>query len=225
MELKTNITEIKNSGDLWEHLPTITRMKAVTIDTETSDLDPYSGIPILFQIGNDAQQFVIHWYNVPLTPLKKYLEDPDILKIFHNAKFDYKFIKHHAGIEIDTNIFDTMIAELILLEGLNWKGRSNLEYISKKYLNIELDKETRKDFIGWRPGINKLTDKHIKYSGEDVITPFLIYKLQRKELNAKGYDSISKLEFEVIPALGDMELNGMYLDTTMWKKLSLNSTQ
>ena len=53
MELKTNITEIKNSGDLWEHLPTITRMKAVTIDTETSDPDPYSGIPILFQIGNE----------------------------------------------------------------------------------------------------------------------------------------------------------------------------
>ena len=105
MEIGTKITEIKSESDLWENLPDINSLKAITIDTETTGFDPYTKKPVLFQLGDNTRQYVIHWYKVPIYPLKKYLESPDIFKIFQNHKFDYKFIKVHGGIEIDNNTF------------------------------------------------------------------------------------------------------------------------
>ena len=46
------------------------------------------------------------------------LEDASIIKLFHNASFDYKYLKVHTDVEAK-NIFDTMLAEGVLKAGLN----------------------------------------------------------------------------------------------------------
>ena len=50
---------------------------------------------IMFQIGDEENQFIIDTRHVSIAPLKYVLEDKNIIKIFHNAKFDYKFIKRY----------------------------------------------------------------------------------------------------------------------------------
>ncbi len=62
-------------------------------------------------------------YRAPTPPLdpKKFpcismLEGSDeVIKVFFNHKFDYKFIKYHTGIEIDSSVFDSFLAEMILI--------------------------------------------------------------------------------------------------------------
>jgi len=55
---------------------------------------------IMLQIGDKDRQYVIDTRVVDVTPLKDILEDEKIIKIFHNAKFDYKFIKRWANIDV-----------------------------------------------------------------------------------------------------------------------------
>ena len=71
------------------------------VDTETEGFDFTSKKMIMLQIGDKERQYVIDTRVVDITPLKPILESHDIIKIFHNAKFDYKFIKQWAGISVE----------------------------------------------------------------------------------------------------------------------------
>lgn len=224
MEVSPNIIEIKTNSDMHKYCSAITKHKVTVVDTETTGLNPHVNKPILFQIGTDKIQYVIHWYRVSLEPLRKYLESGDILKIFQFHTFDYKFIKTHAHIEIDTNIFDTALAELVLKGGLEkLQGGVNLETLSLKYLDLQLDKSIRKLFEYWTPNI-KIDRNMIEYSAYDLIAPYHIHSIQKKLLVANNLTATAQLEFDASSAIGDMELNGMYLDSNMWAGLDVNAT-
>ena len=63
------------------------------VDTETEGLDFLSKKLIMFQIGNQHNQYVIDTRIYSIEALRDILESRTVLKIFHNVKFDYKFIK------------------------------------------------------------------------------------------------------------------------------------
>ena len=217
--MQDNITEIKTQADLNKHLSGITRFKKATIDTETTSLDPYSGVMVLFGIGDADRQYVIHSYNVNISPLKDFLESDSCIKIFHNHKFDYKYIKHHCGIEVDKKIFDTMLAELVLIGGGNEYGKVSLAAVVKKYFNKTLSKEARSFFPKWMPGI-QIPQTQIKYLANDLIYPFLIEQIQTPLLKQHNLTFTAKLEFAVSSAIADMELNGMPINKGMWMDIA-----
>jgi transcriptional/translational regulatory protein YebC/TACO1 len=67
------------------------------------------------------------------------------LKVLQNAKFDFKIIKVHLNCEM-VNIFDTMIAENLLVCGLpRNENKVSLEFLTKKY-GDPIESE-----LGWRP--------------------------------------------------------------------------
>ena len=104
------------------------------IDTETEGFDFTCKKMIMFQIGDENNQYVIDTRVVDIEPLRHILEHRDIVKIFHNAKFDYKFIKRWANIECE-GIYDTFLTERVLN-----CGRDGVKYglkdVCKKYLNV-----------------------------------------------------------------------------------------
>ena len=67
---------------------------------------------IMFQIGDSSNQFIIDTRHVSIEPLRSVLENSNIQKIFHNVKFDYKFIKRWAGITCE-GVYDTFLAEVV----------------------------------------------------------------------------------------------------------------
>ena len=87
--------------------------KVLGVDTETEGFDFLTKQMIMFQIGDDKEQFVIDTRTVSIEPLRQILESNEITKVFHNAKFDYKFIKRWSNIEVE-NIFDTYLTEKVL---------------------------------------------------------------------------------------------------------------
>jgi ribonuclease D len=108
----------------------------LSVDTETTGLDYTNDYVTLFQIGDKETQFLIDtreespegYYS--MSHLKDILQSKEIVKIFHNAKFDYKFIKKWSDITCQ-GVYDTFLVELV-----NSCGKSlgySLKDLCKRY--------------------------------------------------------------------------------------------
>ncbi|MGB3208432.1 MAG: ribonuclease H-like domain-containing protein [Crinalium sp.] len=90
------------------------------IDTETTGLDPHTHKLVLIQIATPNHPVVIinvtNLTQSELKPLSK-LFTTNATKVFHNAKFDLKFL-NQAGIDVSGPFFDTMLASKVLKAGL-----------------------------------------------------------------------------------------------------------
>jgi DNA polymerase I-like protein with 3'-5' exonuclease and polymerase domains len=185
------------------------------VDTETEGFDFTCKKMIMFQIGDDVDQFVIDTRVVSIEPLRDILEDKDIIKIFHNAKFDYKFIKKWGNIECE-GIYDTFLTERVLNCGRDGV-RYGLKDVCKKYLNVELNKEVRNQFIGLTG--QPFKEDQIVYGAKDVEYLILIRRHQLPLIDVNRLNNVVILENEVVTAFADIEYNGLDLDTESWKKI------
>ena len=107
------------------------------VDTETEGMDFTCKKVVMFQIGDHDNQFVIDTRTDDIEPLRDILESKEIIKIFHNAKFDYKFIRKSFDIKCE-GIYDTFLVERIISCGK--KLGYGLKDVCKRYLNVELNK-------------------------------------------------------------------------------------
>ena len=92
--------------------------KVLGIDTETTGLDPYTVDLLLLQISTADKVYIVDCKRVVPLALKAVLENPDILKIAQNAKFEYVMLRQQVGITLN-GIFDTMLAERLLTAGIS----------------------------------------------------------------------------------------------------------
>ena len=185
--------------------------EVIGIDTETQGLEWLDDKLLMLQIFDGKDNVVIDCQTVDILPLKWIFESEDVIKIAHNMKFDYKFLKH-AGLVIE-NAYDTMLVEQII-NG----GRKDLRFALKnlmyKYFNIEMEKETRNTFIGHS---GNFTKKQMIYGLDDTVKLLEIRDIQLKEVEKWELHNVVKLENSVTLALADIEFNGMYLDKNAWE--------
>ena len=189
------------------------------VDTETEGFDFTCKKMIMFQIGDANNQYIIDTRFVSIEPLRKVLESKETIKIFHNAKFDYKFIKKWSNITCE-GIYDTFLVELVIScgKGLGYA----LKDLCKRYLNVELNKEVRNQFIGLTG--QPFRDDQIVYGAKDVEYLCKIKELQQPSIDKYKLQNVVDLENEVVKSFADMEYNGLDLDTEAWKNLeSLNN--
>jgi len=198
-------------------LQILVSFKSIAVDTETTGTDPITNKILLISAGNAEHQFVfdVARLDTHLVPLLDILSNQSITKILHNAKFDYKFFKKSFGITVEP-LFDTMIAEMLLLKGRKLQG-FGLDDVADKYLGIVMNKEIRKTFIKMSYG-DSFSEEQLYYSAMDVAYLHQLREEQLKYIRKHGLEKVSAVEMDVIPAVGDMELAGMYVDKTMWLK-------
>ena len=181
----------------------------IAVDTETQGRDCHSKKILSLQIGDDINQWVIDCRTVNILRFKELLESKTC--IFHNAKFDYKFLKH-AGIVVES-IYDTMLAECVIYCGYEKFGYS-LKDVTKRYLNVDLDKTTRGEF--YKLESEPFTDKQIEYAALDVTYLHQIMETQQKSIKKYNLEYCVNLENEVVKALADIEYNGFILNKEKW---------
>lgn len=179
---------------------------------EKEGLDPYLSNIVMLQIGDEDTQFVIDARTINISSLYSILEDPHIVLVGQNIKFEYKHLLHNYGIKIN-NLYDTMVVEQILFNGL--RVTASLKDLNKRYLDIIVDKSTRLEFLNIKDA--PFTERQIKYGAEDVLYPLLIRNLQLKGVEEKQLTRCVDLEMQFIPVLGDMEYTGMTFSKEKWE--------
>ncbi len=202
-----------------EALEELEKLKVVGIDIEGTSLDPYSSILLTVQIGTPEKSFIFDARKLKLKEFprfKEFLENPKIIKIFHNGKFDYKHIKQNLGIQV-CNLFDTMLTEALLNAGMS-SGYYSLKELAFKYTNIDLKKAVRESFE-YMTASSRLNESQLKYSAMDTLILFPIFEEQLNKLKKEQLVDVAKLEFATTRVVGDMELKGVHLDAKRWKQI------
>lgn len=137
---------------------------AIGCDTETSSLAARNGKIYSVQFSDgDFNVLVPISEGVALGKLAAILENPSIVKIFHNAKFDLEFLRE-GGYQTQ-NVYCSMIAEKVLTKGANQSV--SLAETLYRYFAVDLDKSQRAKFNRNWNGI--WTDELVHYALSDVI--------------------------------------------------------
>ncbi|HRK42578.1 MAG TPA: DNA polymerase I, partial [Gemmobacter sp.] len=159
---------------------------------------------------------------LPLEPtlaaLKEVLEDPAILKIGQNIKYDFKIMARH-GIRM-APIEDTMLQSYALHAGLHNHG---MDELSDRYLNhtpipIKSLLGTGKSAVTFdRVGI----DDAVKYAAEDADVTLRLWQRFRPQLHRAQVTTVYEtLERPLIPVLADMEMAGIKVDRDVLSRMS-----
>ena len=211
------IIYVNNDLKLEEGIDTLKKESTLAFDTETNGLDPLSNQVLLIQVGNERFQYVFDVYKLGtnIYSVLEILQDENVAKVAHNAKFDYSMIKANFKIDLP-NLRCTMIGEQLLTQGKHTKA--NLAAVVDKYLGKSLPKDAGKSFINMKLG-DSFTPEQIEYACTDTAYLIPLYKKIQMLLNARDMKELSELEYETVRVTGDLELNGIFLDKKKWTAL------
>ena len=139
----------------------------ISIDTETLGLNIKRDRLCLIQLRNEANRKIyLIKFDEKLSPklsknIKTLLENNNLTKIFHFARFDMAVLKENLKINVK-NIFCTKIASKLTRTYSSKHGLKDLVY---EILDIQLDKTEQSS--DWSK--KKLTKKQIEYAMNDVL--------------------------------------------------------
>ncbi len=212
----------------------------LAIDTETTNLTPSSadlvGISICAEVGKAAYIPVGHKgeqtdllgggggdiKQIPLKDaialLKPLLEDPSVLKIGHNTKYDWQMFKRQ-GIHM-TPCACTMLMSYTVDGTSHGNG---MDELSKLFLNHETIKYD--DVTG--TGKNRVTfdrvplDKALDYAAEDADITARLYHIFAPRVPREHMASVYEdIERPMIETIAEMELAGIKVDPVILKSMS-----
>lgn len=190
------------------------------VDTETEGFFDHHNNVVMLQFGDEYTQFVVDVRGMSredLDQLKPHFESKDKLKLFHNAKFDLKFLRKSFGWNVE-NIYDTFIAECCLTNGEKDR-RLGLDHVVYKYCGVtDVDKSERNQFTKLNGA--PFTYKQIFYGANDVKPLLCVREKQLEEIVKWKLEPVVELENKACIVLADIEYNGAYLDAEAWLELA-----
>lgn len=178
--------------------------RETAIDLETTGLRPWEDTICVLSVACGDDYWIVQF---PSEDLLKTVVDKAGLLIGHNLKFDLAFIRYVLQERFAPKVFDTMLAAQLIEGNHMIKNFYSLQGVAKRYLNTEIDKEEQTS--NWH---QLLTQKQIDYCINDVKIPLQLYSLQRELLEKNKLQRAAGLEFNCIPAVVEMELNGVAFD-------------
>jgi DNA polymerase I len=198
-------------------LECLTEKSLLFIDTETQGLNPFENELLLLQIYNTENTYIFDCRKLKSEletneDLKAIVKNNQIMKIFHNAKFDLKFLMYQLDLKYWNNIYDTMIAESLIVNGKGLK--LGLKQVLNRYLGIEINKEERNNFIGYNK--DTFSNSMLEYAVKDVELLYPLWLNQRRELSKLELLRVANIEFQLCEVLASMELNGILVDKEKW---------
>jgi DNA polymerase-1 len=223
-----NYLLVRNSTDLKELIKTIAGLKEFCFDTETTSINALEAELVAMAISwEKGSGYLIHFpgsqieTNNLLEIIRQVLENPHILKIGQNLKFDIQVLANY-GIEVKGPLFDTMIAHYLLEPDM----RHNMNLLSETYLSyspIHIE-----SLIGEKGNSQKNmrsvpVDKLKEYAVEDADVTFQLKNLFEPRIETEGLGDLSgTIEMPLISVLAAMERYGVKLDLEDLKSITIN---
>ena len=150
--------------------------------------------------------------------LKPLLEDPGILKVGHNIKYDVQVMARY-GVEVGP-IDDTMLLSYVLEGGLHGHGLDELAALHLGHTNIKFSEVagTGKNQVSFD---HVPLDKALDYAAEDAEVTGRLYRQLKPRISEERMTSVYEtMERRLVPVLSDMERAGIIVDATFLKELS-----
>jgi ribonuclease D len=167
----------------------------MAIDTETMGLNLNVNrlCTVQFTFG-DGIAHIVHFdkendYSAP--NLKELLFNPEIVKLFHYARFDVLAIKKYLGVTLE-NIYCTKIASRL---ARTYSNRHSLKALVTEFVQIKLDKSQQSSW--W--GCEELSKDQIEYAAYDVL--FLHQIMEKLNIILKSENRL-ELAYDCFAFLG-----------------------
>jgi len=231
-EKEARYRTVLTSDEFERMLAALSQAPELSLDTETTSLDPMQTelVGLSFAIEPHSAYYLPLGHTYPGAPvqlprkqtlarLKVLLEDPKVLKIGQNLKYDILVLRH-AGIEVRGISFDTMIASYLLNPSKASHGLDSLalEYLNYKTLTYAEVTGRGKKQIGFSEvDVSTAT----RYSGEDADVTLQLKMLLEPKLREQGLEILfHDVEMRLMGVLADMEYAGVKVDAGLLKVMS-----
>ena len=203
----------------------------LSLDTETTSLSPIDAelVGLCFAveahqafyvaIPNDREE-ALQYVNI----FKPIYEDPSILKIGQNIKYDYMVLMNY-GVTLQGKMFDTMLAHYVVQPELH----HNMDYLAETllhYKTIHID-----ELIGphgkHQKSMRELDPKDVyAYGAEDADITLQLKNVLEPKLKETGTEDLFwNIEMPLVPVLADMERQGVRIDTAALRETSVIFTE
>ncbi len=176
---------------------------SLAIDTEAMGLIHGRDRLCLVQICDEQDNVAcikIH-KNQKISPrLKTLMENPEIEKVFHFARFDIAALSSNLNIQVKT-VFCTKIASKI---GRTYSPRHGLKEVVLELVGIELDKQAQSSDWG---RIEELSKKQLEYAANDVRYLLSASKKLKEMLIRENRWELTRRCFECIPVISELDIH------------------
>jgi ribonuclease D len=186
-------------------LPDLSRYqgRAVAIDTETMGLDPHRDRLCVVQLSpGDGSADVVQIGRAigPAPNLKRLLDDPSKLKIFHFARFDIAMLFKWLGV-MPQPLYCTKIASRLTR---TYTDKHGLKDLTKDMLGKDISKQQQ--LTDW--GAEALTEAQVAYAAEDVLHLHALKEKLDVMLAREGREELAAACFAFLPSRARLDLAG-----------------
>jgi ribonuclease D len=195
------MTKIRlHKGDL---PASVTFAGSVAIDTETMGLRPHRDKLCLVQLSSgDGSAHLVQLdrtrYEAPR--LVALLADPNVLKIFHFARFDVAVLQHWLGVETKP-VYCTKIASKLVR---TYTDRHGLKDLCAELVGVDLSKQQQSS--DW--GAATLSDQQKAYAASDVLHLHALKARLDAMLEREGRTALAEAAFRFLPTRARLDLAG-----------------
>lgn len=175
---------------------------AIAVDSETMGLSLHRDRLCVVQLSSgDGTAHVVQLggtlgYDCP--NLKRVLADPELLKIFHFARFDVAIIKRWLDVDC-APIWCTKIASKLTRTN---SDRHGLKQLVGELLGVELSKEQQTS--DW--GAESLSQQQLHYAASDVLHLHALKATLEGLLDREGRRGIAEACFRFLPTRCELDL-------------------
>lgn len=217
---------IENEEDARSVCDFLRTKKILSLDTETTSTNAIEAelVGMSFAVTENEAYYVAVKPNREealkmVNIFKPLYEDPEIVKVGQNIKYDYEVL-HHYGVEIKGQMFDTMIAHYLI----NPELHHGMDYMAETLLNYQT--VHIEELIGPKgrnqKNMRDLDAKDIyEYACEDADVTLKLKNVLEPKLKEVGAEKLFyDIEMPLVVVLADMELTGVRLDTDALQETS-----
>jgi ribonuclease D len=176
----------------------------VAVDTETMGLRTHRDRLCVVQLSSgDGNAHLVQFhagagYRAP--NLKRLMEDPKVLKLFHFARFDLAALKQYVG-AATAPVYCTRTASKLVR---TFTDRHGLKDLCRELIGVEISKQEQSS--DW--GAPKLTEAQQKYAASDVLYLHQLKAVLDGMLAREGRAALAQACFDFLPARAALDLAG-----------------
>ncbi len=181
----------------------VTFKTSVAVDSETMGLDPHRDRLCVVQLSSgdgDAHLVIMNKDSYDAPNLKAVMTDPDVLKLFHFARFDVAVMKKYLGVDT-APVYCTKIASKLVR---TYTDRHGLKDLCRELVGVSLDKQQQSS--DW--GAGELSKEQQAYAASDVLYLHAMKERLDMMLEREGRTELAQNCFDFLATRTDLDLLG-----------------